>query len=80
MEAEGAGMSELFSMDGYGSAFVVAAGRGRALYFTGTGFTIYRNRARIYRSEDEARSAMCVAAQGYKRPNLRVIKYTMETS
>lgn len=53
-------------------AHVIAAGKGRRLWFEGRGFTIYKARAKVYPTRDAARAAMQKITLAYRRPDMRV--------
>lgn len=52
--------------------FLISAGKRRRMYFHGTGYTFFRNRAKIYGSRTEADRALRIVSNGYARPSLRV--------
>lgn len=65
-------MTDLFTHAPSTPLFIISAGRRTRLYFHGTGYTYFRNRAKVYSDRKEAEAALRYAATGYSRPALRI--------
>jgi hypothetical protein len=66
-------MSDLFTHNPSTPLFIISAGRGKTrLYFHGTGYTYFRNRAKVYTDRKDVEAALRYAATGYYRPALKI--------
>lgn len=57
-------------------AFIIAAGKTRAVWFDGAGFSLYRARAKVYPNRAAAIEAAKLIRKNYARPNIRVVPFS----